>query len=271
MRLFLTLSLFLPITLSVAAIVVPVVAPAAVDGVAGESAAGELTAGDDGITSPSNAGDESGSTTPEKIDPSDTEPPSLSSPANDDENSAADTNELIQSYLDALSSIVVTSDSTTYTTTTPLPTAAQPCISARSIYNACARNDNDDGTSGAVDFTDQVVSQQASCLCYEGVGSGNETAATSWAPSLFDGYVSRCDAFVATQTVVSLSASASVTATGICASVGNVRASASASVAAATSSSTAAAGVSPATSGGVGRSVAVDYIGIVLVFGIIFG
>ena len=141
-------------------------------------------------------------------------------------------------------------------------------MSAQSIYNACANN------SGS-DFTDQVVSQQASCLCYEQFGSVNQT--TSWVPGVFDGFVSLCDEFVATQTVVSVSATvtgAAVTgATGVCKGVGDVRASASASVAAATSSSTPAPSpiVPPTSSGGRSRERGMGYRGMLLVLGAILG
>lgn len=162
---------------------------------------------------------------------------------------AAEVLEKINDVLDGIQSInslaTSTSDSATLAITSkaPLPTAAHPCLSAQSIYSSCqGRRDQ------SPSFTDRPVSQQASCLCYRQIGSnsgGSSGSATAtWVPGLFDGYVSSCDAFVASQTVVSVSANvtgagASVGATGICASVGDVRAGAVVSASSTTTTTTA--------------------------------
>ena len=153
---------------------------------------------------------------------------------------AADIMENIKDVLEGITSIVLsTSDSTTFTITSkpPFPTAAHPCLSAQSIYSGC-------GSIYGTNFTNQIVSQQASCLCYQAFsGRDNATKTTTWVPGLFDGYVSQCDVFLTAQTIVSVSASvtgagASAGATGICASVGDVRAGESVSQSASASSST---------------------------------
>ena len=170
--------------------------------------------------------------------------PNDSGGTDDDPHEAAEIIEHIGDVLDAITSIVLfpsSDSSSTYTITSkpPLPTAAHPCLSAQSIYSAC-------GSIYGANFTSQPVSQQASCFCYQAFSGGGDNRTTTWVPGLFDGYVSLCDAYIATQTVVSVvSVSASVTvtgagasagATGICASVGDVRAGESVSMSASASS-----------------------------------
>ena len=55
------------------------------------------------------------------------------------------------------------------------------CAGFYSAENSCA--------SATVDFTSLAFSQQASCLCYSG---------SSYAPSIYDGYVSTCVAYLST-------------------------------------------------------------------------
>lgn len=286
MRLSPALLFFLQITLSVAPL-----PPISDVGVAGEGAAGESAAGrgisGEGETGPGEGGNTSGgddittgcagsschggSSIPG-------EPASSSDTGSSHEiaHKAEEVIDNIISVLNAIQSIVSlatsTSDSSTYTITSraPLPTAAHPCLSAQSIYSACDQTPY---------FTDQSVSQQASCLCYRQFGgNGTEagTTTTSWAPGFFDGFVSQCDGFVATQTVVAVSASvtgagASAGATGICASVGDVRA--SATMTPTTGPSTAAAvTANMVASGGVGRGMGPGmgpvYSGMLFVMGI---
>ena len=153
-------------------------------------------------------------------------------------------NDIIDDISSLLSLAISTSDSSTFTltrpTASPLPTAASQCLSAQSIYSACGRSDN----SGGQNFTTLSVSQQASCLCYQrfgGSSSGDNKATTTvtWVPGLFDGYVSSCNGFIATQSIVALTTSTSAsTTTGICASVGDVRASPGSTTQAVASTST---------------------------------
>ena len=78
---------------------------------------------------------------------------------------------------------------------------------------------------------------------------------------MFDGFLSQCDAFVATQTVTSASPSVTgLRVTGVCTSVRIVRSSASASVARQTGSSTAAA--SPIQTATIGMAANVRGIGM---------
>ncbi len=293
MRLLIVLLLSLHITISVAGFAGfagEAGGDAAGAGAAGEGAAGKAGSdiGEEGGTSGDDSSGEDTDTgctvysCPPANSGSTTGSSGSSGSSSEDENSAEEIIEKIQDVLDDISSIVSlalsTDDSTTYTVTSraPLPKAAYPCLSARSIYSACGHGSN---------FTDQVVSEQASCLCYQAFGGkGNATATTTWVPGLFDGFVSQCNSFVATQTVVSVSASVTgaAGATGICESVGDVRASASASasasptgrVAAATSSSTATPSpVAPSTGGVVGRTSAmgngIGYGGVLLVVGLL--
>ena len=124
--------------------------------------------------------------------------------------------EHVSDLLDAITSIIpdVADDSST-TVSAPLPTAALPCYSVSSIYDEC-------GLHNSV-FPNLVFPIQASCLCY--VTKGNDTTAT-WAPSSYDGLMSRCNNFAQTQTLVS-----TVTKIGnsssdfsLCSSAGDVRA-----------------------------------------------
>ena len=288
MRLSLALLFFLQITLSVAPLLPISDVGAAGEGAAGAGAAGRgasgegetgtgeggnTSGGDDATTGCTGSSCHGGSSIPG-------EPASSSDTGSSEQNAhkAEDIIDNINSVLDAIQSIVSlavsTSDSSTYTYTitsrAPLPTAAHPCRSAQSIYSACDQTPY---------FTDQSVSQQASCLCYRqfgGNGTETGTMTTSWAPGFFDGFVSQCDGFVATQTVVAVSASvtgagASAGATGICASVGDVRA--SATMTPTTGPSTAAAvTANMVASGGVGRGMGPGmgpvYSGMLFVMGI---
>lgn len=240
MRFLLAVLFFLHITLSIAAFF-PAAAGDAASGSAG--AAGKSGSqsshdgyiGDDG--SDSNVGctiyscpDNGGTSHPDSSPGGNTDSSSSDGSDNEGLHKAAEVLERINDVLDGIQSVlslaISTSDSTTLTITSkaPLPTAAHPCLNAQSIYSSCqGRGDQSPG------FTDRPVSQQASCFCYRQIGSNSGSATATWVPGLFDGYVSSCDAFVASQTVVSISATvtgagASVGARGICASVGDVRA-----------------------------------------------
>ena len=124
--------------------------------------------------------------------------------------------EYVSDLLDAITSIISDSgDGSSTTVSAPLPTAALPCYSVSSIYDECGLHNSE--------FPNLVFPVQASCLCY--VTKGNDTTAT-WAPSSYDGLMSRCNNFAQTQTLVS-----TITKVGnsssdfnLCSSAGDVRA-----------------------------------------------
>ena len=294
MRLLLALLFFLHVALSVAFFVPSGAASAgkAAGDVVGESIAGESVAGksytgtgEEGITSDDDALGKLFNTPDKGTTPSDGTGSSGDNTGNEGLHKAAEVIEKIHDVLEQIESIVSlatsTSDSTTYTITlrSPLPTAAHPCLSVESIYSACEQ------VYHTPNFSSQTMGQQASCLCYRGYhGSGNTTAAamTSWVPEYFDGFVSQCNAFVASQTVVSVSATvtgagASVGATGICASVGDVRAGVVKSASPtgqATMTTTSPTNTVPAFAGGaVGRrnGMGLGYTGMLFVIGFIMG
>ena len=151
--------------------------------------------------------------------------------------------EHVSDLLDAITSIISDVDddgSSTITTTTataPLPTAALPCYSVSSIYDECALHNSE--------FPNVVFPIQASCLCYVTKG-GNHTAAT-WAPSSYDGLLSRCNDFAQTQTLVSTITKVGNSSNGdfsLCSSAGDVRATPALAVAA---SSTTTQSATPAS------------------------
>lgn len=272
MRFLLGLLFFLHITFSIAALF-PIGAGEAAGEAAGDAASGSAGAAGKGISqsthdgyigddgSDSNVGctiyscpENGGTSHPDSSSPPGGNAGSSSSDDGSDNeglHKAAEVLEKINDVVDGVQSAlsIATSTSTSGSTTriitskAPFPTAAHPCLTAQSIYSSCqGRGDQ------SPNFTDRPVSQQASCLCYSQLVSNSGNATATWLPELFDGYVSSCDAFVASQTVVSVSANvtgagASVGATGICASVGDVRASAPVSA----SSTTTATSSSPSS------------------------
>ena len=124
--------------------------------------------------------------------------------------------EHVSDLLDAITSLISDFDDGSSTTVSaPLPTAALPCYHVSSIYDECGLHNRE--------FPNVIFPIQASCLCY--VTRGNDTAAT-WAPSSYDGLMSRCNNFAQTQTLVS-----TITKIGnssgdfnLCSSAGDVRA-----------------------------------------------
>lgn len=121
----------------------------------------------------------------------------------------------VSELLDAITSIISDLDSGSSTTVSaPLPTAALPCYSVSSIYNEC-------GLHNSV-FPNVIFPIQASCLCYH--TKGNDTTAT-WAPSVYDGYMSSCNDYAQTQNQASItSIGNSSSAFNLCSSAGDVRA-----------------------------------------------
>ena len=165
--------------------------------------------------------------------------------------------EHVSDLLDAITSIISDLDDGSSTTVSaPLPTAALPCYSVSSIYDEC-------GLHNSV-FPNVVFPIQASCLCY--VTNRNDTAAT-WAPSSYDGLMSRCNDFAQTQTLVS-----TITKVGnsssdfsLCSSAGDVRATPALAAASSTttqsatpaSASTSPVGPQPTSTGGSGDRMSV--------------
>ena len=121
--------------------------------------------------------------------------------------------EHVSELIDAITSIISDlEDGSSTTVSAPLPTAALPCYSVSSIYNKCALE-----TSV---FPNVIFPYQASCLCY--ITNAKENT-TSWAPSSYDGYMSRCNDFAQTQTLASITAIGnSSSAFNLCSSAGDV-------------------------------------------------
>ncbi|KAL8806275.1 MAG: hypothetical protein Q9182_001422 [Xanthomendoza sp. 2 TL-2023] len=129
----------------------------------------------------------------------------------------------------------------TGTITAPALAGASGCLSAQSLFSSCANawasttasgnfiNNNVNNPETRGPFATQSVKEQASCLCY--------TANTVWATQVFDGYISRCDAYLQTASLpATTTASASVAAVtasaarakidrnvGFCSKAGDVR------------------------------------------------
>lgn len=143
--------------------------------------------------------------------------------------------ENVYNLLDAITSIISdAADGSSTTVSAPLPTAALPCYNVSSIYDECGLHNSE--------FSTVSFPIQASCLCY--VTKGNDATAT-WAPSSYDGLMSRCNNFAKTQTLVS-----KITKVGnsssdfnLCSSAGDVRA----TPALAAASSTSTQSVTPAS------------------------
>ena len=124
--------------------------------------------------------------------------------------------EHVSDLLDAITSSIISEldGGLSTTVSAPLPTAALPCYSVSSIYNEC-------GLHNSV-FPNVIFPIQASCLCYH--TEGNDSTAT-WAPSIYDGYMSSCNNYAQTQkqaSITSIGNSSSVF--NLCSSAGDVRA-----------------------------------------------
>ena len=156
----------------------------------------------------------------EPIDPAPAAPVSPPAEGNEAEFEEEDVDygeilEHVSELLDAITSIISELDDGSSTTiSAPLPTAALPCYSVSSIYNDCGLHNSS--------FPNAEFPVQASCLCYH--TSGNDTTAT-WAPSIYDGYMSSCNDYAQTQqqaSITSIGNSSSVF--NLCSSAGDVRA-----------------------------------------------
>ena len=196
--------------------------------------------GNDGDDSPLTSGDHDGSDDDGGILPSGGTPAAQAAEGNESEFEEEDVDygeilEHVSDLLDAITSIISDAAGGSSTTVSaPLPTAALPCYSVSSIYDECGLHNRE--------FPHLVFPIQASCLCY--FTKGNDTTAT-WAPSSYDGLMSRCNNFAQTQTLVS-----TITKVGnsssdfnLCSSAGDVRA----TPALAAASSTATQSATPAS------------------------
>ena len=195
-----------------------------------------VTSGNDGDDSPLTSGGLDGSDDDGGITPSGGTPAAPAAPIGEGneaefEEEDIDYGEILEhvsDLLDAITSIISDAgDGSSTTVSALLPTAALPCYSVSSIYDECGLHNSE--------FPHVVFPIQASCLCY--VTKGNDTTAT-WAPSSYDGLISRCNNFAQTQTLVS-----TITKVGnsssdfsLCSSAGDVRA--TPALAAASSTST---------------------------------
>ena len=179
-----------------------------------------VPSGNDGDDSPLTSGDlDGGDDTPIGETPAAPAAPPAQGNEAEFEEEDIDYGEILENVsdlLDAITSIISdVADGSSTTVSAPLPTAALPCYSVSSIYDECGLHNSE--------FPNVVFPIQASCLCY--VTKGNDTTA-AWAPSSYDGLMSRCNDFAQTQTLV-----ATITKVGnsssdfsLCSSAGDVRA-----------------------------------------------
>lgn len=162
----------------------------------------------------------------------------------------------VSDLLDAITSIISdVADGSSTTISAPLPSAAVPCYRASSIYNECGLHNTE--------FPNLVFPIQASCLCY--VTKGNDTTAT-WAPSSYDGDLSRCNDYAQTQTQATITQIGNSTAEfNLCSSAGDVRATpalAAASSTTTTSATPASSTTAPSTPSNTGTSSSADRISV---------
>ena len=171
-------------------------------------------------------------TLPDPINP---HPPNPDPGETKEEGPEGDIANALSKILKALTSLIsLESHSTTRPSSVPLPTAAQPCISARNRFYSCASRASSSyataprnqpcitivpglpcaqGPSGPDTATAMI---QSNCLCYH----SQDQETSSYAPGLFDGYLSSCNDYVQAQTKLAARSSLAI-ATAFCTSAGN--------------------------------------------------
>lgn len=189
------------------------------------NAAGEGTSGTGGgSTSPrlgADNGQDSSSGTSSGYSPHLGEDPN-SGPSTGNNINKHDVGEVFKIILDIVTNAIPNSDggsSTATITPAPVPTSrvtdrnARACLQANSIYSGCSAQTSDFDL-----YNNQVY--QASCLCY-----WTSNGMVGWQPQTYDNLMSSCYDYVNSQPMQATAASDVRDQSGLCTSVGDVRAS----------------------------------------------